>query len=363
MKVNVLYMIDALDYGGAEKQLVELIRNLNTKQYIPHLCCLKPSGSLYSTLEIPKITLPFNGFANWNLITAIRTLVSYIKEYDIRIVQTHFQDPFLLAAMSRPFCHTKLVGTFLDLGFWRTPWETLKMRFTYPFFNAFIANSQAVKKHFTDTDGIRPEKIRVIYNGFDFKQVAGLKRPEKSDGEFRIGIVANLNRPVKRVDDFIRAAKLVYSEFPRSRFVIAGDGHLKSDLQAQAVSLGIGADVEFLGRIPNPLDFIRNLDVGVICSESEGFSNAIIEYMACGVPVVVTNVGGNPELVTENENGFLFPVGDYITMSERICSVLRDKKLRRCMGNKNRSKIKQEFSVTGLARNHEAYYHYLLERL
>lgn len=356
MKINVLYLIDRLDYGGAEKQLVELINSIDTENYGVHLCCLKPSGPLYDELSVLKETIPFKGFGRLSIIGSVGCLARYIQENDIHIVQTFFQDPFLLAALTKLRCRFKLLGTFLDLGFWRTPSENFKMRFAYRFFDGFIANSQAVKQHFVDTDGLASEKVHVIYNGFDFQKVEEWTREDNAPEKLRVGIVANLNRPVKRIQDFIEAAAIVYEKYPNTSFLIAGDGHLKTELQALAASRGIGSVVDFLGRIPNPLDFVRLLDVGVLCSESEGFSNSIIEYMACEVPVVATNVGGNPELVIDGENGYLTPVGQPRIIAEKINRLLGDDALRRQIGEKNRGKIKQEFSLAVLADKHEKLY-------
>lgn len=360
MKINVLYLIDSLEYGGAEKQLIELIENIDKTQHNLHLCCLKPSGSLYDDIDIPKFTLNFKGFSNLNILVIANGLASYIKDNNIQIVQTFFQDPFLLAALSKFFCRTKLIGTFLDLGFWRSPFESFKMRFSYRFFSGFIANSEAVKKHFVDTDHLNHEKVKVIYNGFDFSKVENLSGEKDKAPGYCIGIVANLNRKVKRVDDFIRAAALVKKKCPESYFIIAGDGHLKSELHALAKQLGIGQAVRFLGRIANPLDFVKQMDVGVICSESEGFSNSIIEYMACAVPVVVTDVGGNPELVHDGENGFLVPVGVPEQLADKICKILVDPSMSQQMGEKNRHAIREKFSIAGMAENHARYYRKVL---
>ena len=173
MPVNILYIIDSLAHGGTEKQLMQLIRNLDPDRFRPHLCTLKASAGFYQELAIPKISLDFVSFGHPSLLRNLTSLSSFIRRHRIRLVQTFFQDPFLLAAMVKPFNRIKLIGSFRDLGFWRTPAETRKMRMAYPFFSGFIANSQAVKDHFVQTDGIRPEKFEVIYNGIEPVIAAG----------------------------------------------------------------------------------------------------------------------------------------------------------------------------------------------
>jgi glycosyltransferase involved in cell wall biosynthesis len=342
--VNILYMIDSLDHGGTERQLVELIRNIDRSRFRPHLCTLKASNRLYDELDVPKILLDFVSFHHPSIFGNLLRLSGFVRKNRIQIIQTFFQDPFLLAAMVKPFHRVKLVGSFRDLGFWRTPAETRKMHLAYPFFSGFIANSQAVKDHFVKTDGLKPDRIEVIYNGFDFDGIPDDQPCKKADDPPVVGIVANLCRPVKRVHDFIHAAALVRKEAPRTRFVVVGDGYLRKELETLADSLGLGCSIRFTGRINNPLDVIRMFDIGVITSETEGFCNAIVEYMACGVTVVATNAGGNPELVEEGENGFLIPVGHAEILSERIVALLADKAFRSRIGEHNREKIRRDFS-------------------
>lgn len=359
-RINVLYMIDSLGHGGAELQLLELIRNLDQTRFSAHICTLQASDCLYDELEIPKCCLGFISFTDRSLFGVVARLNRFIKANRIQIIQTFFQDPFLLAAISRPFHRARLVGTFLDLGFWRTSSETKKMQFAYKFFAGFIANSEAVKDHFVQTDCIDSSRITVIYNGFDLSGVPD-PLPGKEAGSAQVvGIVANLNRPVKRVHDFVKAAALVRREVPDACFLVVGDGHLRGELEALAQSLGLGESISFTGRITKPLHLINSFDVGVLTSESEGFSNALIEYMACGVPVVATEVGGNLELVSQGTNGYLVPVGMPEMVSEAIVQLLTDRTLLARMGSANRRKIAERYGMPVMMEQHSAYYSRLL---
>ena len=221
--INVLYLIDSLFHGGAERQLAELIRNLDQRHFKPHLCTLKPSYGLDDDLDIPKECLNFSSFVSPSLFGVLRRISNFINRNQIEIVQTFFQDPCLLGALLKPFTDIKLIGTFLDLGFWRTPAESRKMRLAYPFYNGFIANSQAVKDHFCSTDGIASPRIKVIYNGFDLAAIPAIaKLPPDLRAAPVVGIVANLNRPVKRVQDFISAAAIVHQHHPETTFLVVG---------------------------------------------------------------------------------------------------------------------------------------------
>lgn len=354
--INILYIIDSLGHGGTERQLVELIKGLDRNRFRPHLCTLKTSTALYDELEIPKISLEFVSYLRPSIVGKIIKLSSFIRKNRIQIIQTFFQDPFLLAAMVKPFHNVKLIGSFRDIGFWRTQSESLKMRLAYPFFEAFIANSQAVKEHFAQTDGIHPAKIAVIYNGFDNSLVPHDVVQQKLSGPPIVGIVANLNRTVKRVDDFIQAAALVHNELSHVRFVVVGDGHLRDELEALAQSLGVRDCIQFTGRINNPLNVISTFSVGVITSETEGFCNAVIEYMACGVPVVATDGGGNRELVINQSNGFLVPVGNYRDIADKILKLLIDESLASDLGRTGLEAVNRRFTVDEMVSCYDKFY-------
>jgi glycosyltransferase involved in cell wall biosynthesis len=362
MPVSILYIIDSLAHGGTEKQLMQLIRNLDPDRFRPHLCTLKASAGFYQELAIPKISLDFVSFGHPSLLRNLTSLSSFIRRHRIRLVQTFFQDPFLLAAMVKPFNRIKLIGSFRDLGFWRTPAETRKMRMAYPFFSGFIANSQAVKDHFVQTDGIRAEKLNVIYNGFDLESVHPKDPGEFDKGPPVVGIVANLNRPVKRVQDFIQAAAIVHRACPTARFVVVGDGHLRGQLEELGESLGLRECLTFTGSLENPLGIVRSFHVGVITSETEGFCNAIVEYMACGIPVVATAVGGNPELVADGENGFLVPQAAPHKLADRILQLGNDPQRCREMGKNNVEKIRRQFPENAMVAGHGRFYDSLMDQ-
>jgi glycosyltransferase involved in cell wall biosynthesis len=262
--------------------------------------------------------------------------------------------------MIKPFNRIKLIGSFRDMGFWRTPAETRKMRMAYPFFSGFVANSQAVKNHFVRTDGIPAGKFEVIYNGIDPNEVHPRDPREFADESPIIGIVANLNRPVKRVQDFVQAAGIVHRAFPSARFVVVGDGYLRSQLEELGEALGLRDSLTFTGRLDNPLEVVRSFHVGVITSETEGFCNAIVEYMACGIPVVATDSGGNPELVRERENGFLYPVGNIDALADRVEMILKNEEIQYRFSKNNRKKIDENFTGGILLQKNYSYYERIL---
>jgi len=135
-----------------------------------------------------------------------------------------------------------------------------------------------------------------------------------------------------------------------------GTGELEAELRRLAASLGIGERVVFTGQIANVLPVIREFAVGVLCSESEGFSNSILEYMHVGKPTVCTDVGGNSEIVQEGFNGFLVALGDIGGLADRIERLLADANLRDMLGRNASASVRERYAVARMVEEHERLY-------
>jgi glycosyltransferase involved in cell wall biosynthesis len=361
-KINILYIINSLARGGTEKQLLELVENMDGSEFKPHIATLYPSTAFVEDLDVPSIQLDFKGFGQKTLYSQMVRLKNFTKQYDIHLVQTFFQDPHLLGAILRCCSKVKLIGSFRDMGFWRTFSGTAKIRLSDCLYDGYIANSEAVKTCSARSFGIDPDKIKCIYNGFDFsKNIAQANSTEIDSEEPKlVGIVANLNREVKRVEDFVIMASFVRARAPDVRFAVLGDGHLKDDLLNLSVRLGLGDSISFLGSVLNPLDYVARFHVGVLTSDSEGFSNSIIEYMACGVPVVATDVGGSQEIITPGENGYLVPTRSPALIAEKVIFLLENPLKSREIGLANQQKVLCDYTIDRMVVQHQEYYRKIL---
>ena len=160
---------------------------------------------------------------------------------------------------------------------------------------------------------------------------------------------------------FLRAAKRVLERVPDAAFIIAGEGELKEATQELASNLGIAERTFFIGRCQDVREVLSISDVCVLSSISEGFSNAILEYMAAGRPVVSTDVGGAREAIVHGENGYLVPAGDHEQMGEHIISLLLQPDNARWMGERGRQRVIEKFSSLKQLQNVESLYGELLK--
>jgi glycosyltransferase involved in cell wall biosynthesis len=358
MKPNVLFIIDSFEQGGSERQAMQLLTQLHASgKCRVHLACLQNRGSLRAEadqLGIGEITeYALNSFYDLNFVKQLRRLVHFIRENQIDVVHTHcfYTNIFGMTGAFLAGVRARVTSKGETDGF-RTPMQKRAERASFRLSHRVIANCLVVQNQLI-REGVNPAKIIQHYNGLDLERLkvrAGLRREEAlagfglpSDRRY-LSIVANLRNPVKDHPMFLRAAARVRAAVPKAGFAIAGEGELMEGLRELAGQLGIRDDVFFIGRCDNVADLLFASEIGVLSSKAEGFANAILEYMAAGLPVVATHVGGTREAISEDETGYVVASGDDKKMAARIIELLNDPQRARVMGERGRSFVAERFS-------------------
>lgn len=243
------------------------------------------------------------------------------------------------------------------------------LRMVNRFLAGWIVNSRAAADTLSQAFGIDRGKCLVVYNGIDTEVFATQLSP--AEARERIGvnpscpvvsIMAQL-RAEKNHPLFLKTAALTLTAHPDARFVIAGDGDLRSSLEELARSLGIADHVVFLGNRADVPDLLAATDVTVLTSQVEGLPNTLVESMCLGVPVVSTDYPGVEELVTDGREGFVAPRGNAPALAERVGHLLQDETLRRQMGACGRRTVEARFGLHAMATNLLAAYQTCLERV
>jgi len=286
----------------------------------------------------------------------------------IRVVQTFFADSCFVGTIAAWLARVPVIITSRrDLGYWYTSSLRRNLRRVHALSGHVLVNSESVRRTVVEKEGIPLDDIDVIHNGlhpalFECDTEAG---PTKQEFGIEatspvVGIVANLNREVKRVDVFIDAVPAVAERCPAARFVVVGKGHLRGALEKRCRDLGVSNEVIFAGGRDDVYRLLRAFDVGVNCSDSEGFSNAVLEYMFAGVPVVASDVGGNAELITDETVGLLFPPGKSDRLADCVARLLTDQQYASSLRESARQRALSEFTVDVMVRRHMDYYDSLL---
>jgi glycosyltransferase involved in cell wall biosynthesis len=224
-----------------------------------------------------------------------------------------------------------------------------------------IAVSEAVAKHALSL-GARPEAVRTIANGVDPNEFQ--PDPERLDGTakngtFRIACVGRLIFN-KGPQFLIEAAPSILAARPDAEFVFVGDGPLRAGLEERTRELGIGQRVRFLGTRPDVSAILRGCDLLVRPSLLEGMPLAILEAMACGLPVIATPISGSAELVSHGQNGLLVPTPDPESLTGAVLRLIEDEPLRRAQGRMGRWLAENGHSWDAVARRHLSVYSELL---
>ncbi|MEL6447896.1 MAG: glycosyltransferase [Pseudomonadota bacterium] len=269
----------------------------------------------------------------------------------VAVAHIFFNDAALFAPLALALAGLPSIVARRDMGFWYTRGRLFLLRRMQRFSSAMAANSHAVAEFCGNAEGYLPEKRVVIPNAIAERQTV-----VRGSGcaTFTIGIVANI-RPIKRIQDAVHAIADLRASGRDVVLRVVGGGDSRP-LRELSDQLGVTDRVEFVGASDQVAAEISCFDAAVLCSESEGLSNAIMEYMQAGLPVVATDTGGNAELVTDGETGFLYPVGDVQQLVDRLQRLVDDHALGAQFGAAGERKVREQYSVVHIARAHAEMY-------
>lgn len=353
LHVNVLYFVGSLQYGGMEKQVVDLVNTLDRDKFSVTLCCMsRHVGPLLAFVNADKTKVVFLGFRlrywPWSLVK----LICILKREQIDILHTHGYDPGfwgrIAALMARvPVIITHEHGKTL----WKRKYQIWFERFANRFTDIRIAVSEDIRRLRIENEHTPPQKIVTIPNGVDvrkFEKSFSRKRIRNelkiNPKDFVIGTVGRLTS-AKAYNVLIDAFEIVHKEIQNSILLFVGDGELKSDLEKYVAKKDIKDHVRFLGTRSDIPELLSVFDIFVLSSDREGLPVALLEAMAAGLPVIATAVGGIPEVINDGWNGYLVPPGNADTLVEKIQWLLRDREERRKISKNARVTIKENYTI------------------
>jgi glycosyltransferase involved in cell wall biosynthesis len=370
MAVRVMYVLDHLRVGGAQTHLVETIARLD-RRFEPAVCALKLEGELRAPLEARGVRLFDGGLGatlkGWSGARVLGRLVRLFRRERVDIAHAYLFHPNVLTPIAARLARTPAVVVSkrsLD----RYP--GLAERYACKLGNALadrvMINAAAIGRFVTAEEGCPPDRMVLIPNGvgddlLDFTPDGARARRELglSPGDRVVGAVSRLAWK-KGIRHLLEAVPRVLESVPAAFFLIVGDGPLRADLEARARDLRIDDRVRFLGTRGDVLELLGAVDVFVLPSVVEGMSNALLEAMAMGRPVVATDVGGNPEVMVDGQTGFVVPPADPDRLAAAVAKVLLAPELGEAMGAAARQRIRDHYRVDLMVRRIEALYDALL---
>jgi len=361
---RVFLMINSFETGGSERQFVSVAKSLDPERLSVNLGCIQTKGPLRDLFgDVPRFKLGGSvyGWKSWH---SRWQLSRHLRQEQIQIAHAFdFYTNLTLVPAARWAGVPVVIGSQRQLGDLLSPAQFKLQMAAFRFCDVVVCNSEAAAGKLADT-GFPPAKIRVIGNALPadaFAETTPLV-PRRA-GVLRVGMIARMNARHKNHFEFLRAAARLQASFPAAEFLLAGDGPLRPELEAEARALGIADRTTFLGDRRDVAAVLASLDVTVVPSDSESLSNVVLESMAAGVPVVATRVGGNPELVgNNNDRGLLVPVRDVEAIADATASLLNNPARRAELGAYARCFAREHFGAATITRKFEDLYVELLSR-
>lgn len=366
---HVLLVVDQLSrtLGGGERVLLrqaELLPSMGFRVSVLTLALDPESPVLRGEPPCPIYLLALEKTYDLRALRAALVLRKFLLAEDVRLVQTFFESSDLwVGSVAKTIGGMALIWSRRDLGILRGRKHRVAYRLLCRMPDLVFAVSEQVRQHVLAKDRVPPERVVTVYNGVEVPREIPVRELEPQ--VLHVAALGNV-RPVKGFDVLVEAAGLLLQRHPGVRFSIAGsvlDEDYAATLQQRVEALGIAGQVRFLGNVTDVPGYLRMADLFVLPSRSEGFSSAILEAMAAGLPVVATEVGGNAEAIRDEDSGLLVRPDDAVALAAALQRLVVDGALRRRLGVAAFAEAQRRFSTAAMVEKTAKRYRQLLAKL
>lgn len=313
-RYRILRLITWLPQGGIERKIVAVLPKLNKELFDVRLCCIRERGALADDLEklgIPVHLIPFKARLD---PFALMKLNKLVKTHKIDLIHSHMyrsNTPATALKLVNP--QLSVIGHYHNVDTWESPKQLRMDRFMALRRDMNVAVSEAVRRNVVETLQLPEDITTTLYNCVDLDEFkrsdaasrAQVRRSLGFSDEDKVVIMVARMVGQKNYEMVLRTAPEILKDCPDARYLLVGGGPDQDALQAEAKRLGIADRVTFLGRRDDIPALLGAADVSILPSFKEGFSNAVLEAMATGLPVVASDVGGNAEIIEPGINGYL----------------------------------------------------------
>lgn len=378
-RLQLLLLTDTsiLSPGGSERFLRNLAARLPADHYQVTVVQLTESTQAWSDTSLPDNiqhvqirSLPTAAAYGLRGLRALHHLRRLVQRERFDIVQSQHEKSDLFNALLPRHNGTIHISNRRDMGFNKSARLRLLFRHLNYRFDCVVAPAQPILSGLAREESLAARRMLWIPNGVDterFRPQPTQARLESrrvlglADTEIAFGCVASLSR-VKCHHHLLQAFAQVHRQLPHTRLLLVGDGPLRPQIEQQIAALGLDAVVGLLGNRADVETILPALDVAILTSSTEGMSNALLEAMACGLPMVATAVGGNLQLVQPGISGLLVPVGQPAALADALLTLAQAPETRQRMGVAARERIEREFSLDSMVRSFDRLYQRLLGR-
>jgi sugar transferase (PEP-CTERM/EpsH1 system associated) len=350
-RLRVVHVVLQLDTGGMEKLLVEFARHADRTRFDLRFVSLTTRGRVADELESlgwPVEALHTPPGLRPRLVLRLARL---FRRWRADVVHVHNTKPLIYAGpAARLAGASRVVYTRHGQRHGATRGQDLLFRLTARSAHYMVCVSEDSAR-LSVAGGLSASRVCRIWNGIDIEKFA-FAGPTPGGPVVMVGRLS----PEKNVDALLRAAAIATRQRPELRFEIAGDGPCMPALRALATQLGLESRVQFLGDVRDVASLLKRASIFVLPSLTEGISLTLLEAMARGLPVVATRVGGNPEVVADEETGILVPPADPQALAHAIVGLTDESDRCKQMGIAGRQRVERHFDVRLMVRRYESLY-------
>ncbi len=356
--MNIVLAIQSLEIGGAERQVLELALGLRKLGHNVSICCLNTLGLLADEAISRGIeVICLNKKYRYDL-RVIFKLNRLIRNRKIDVLHTFLFGADLWGRIAGRLANVKVLLTSnRSGGVYYEKKEYWFDRILWPLADGIISNTNAGKDALVKKTGISESYIKVVHNGFDFRRFENLLEKEQARKNLDLPsqgkVVAMTGRvwPGKNHKMMVRVARIIKEKVPDVRFLVIGISISDWDqiVKQYAGQEGVLDNILFLGQRTDVPELLAAADAGILCSLNEGFPNAVMEYMAAGLPVVATDVGGVRDLVVPNKTGYLVLSDDATTMAQKLMELFNDPAKAMGMGQAGKKIVYEKYDFMLLA--------------
>jgi sugar transferase (PEP-CTERM/EpsH1 system associated) len=366
--IRILHVIDALEVGGLENGVINLVQRMDAARFEHVLCAMRRVGDLADRIPRDRVKIFCLNHTAPGFSLQVGTLRRLIRSVQPDVVHSRNWGCMeaVIAGKSLPYCsvvhseHGMETMGSSELSAVRR----LFRRGIFELADQVLSVSYQLRETHARETGYRADRIEVIHNGVDAQR---FRRDSTARQEMRrrlgissdcycLGTVGRIE-PVKDIPTLLSAVKKVADFLGDWCLLIAGVGSEFQSLNEYVIGDPVlQKHVRFLGDVRDVPGFLNALDVYLLPSIYEGISNSLLEALATGLPAIVTATGGNPEVIVDGDSGYLVPVRDPQAVADKLILLKQDDKLRRELGRQAEQRARADFSLESMVKKYADMY-------
>jgi len=365
---NILHLIETSEPGGAETVLAQIASNLTGERYRSLVCVLEKG---WLTDHLDELGITYTMIENKRSYDPVflHRLVRLIRQHEIDLVHSHEFMMTVYGSIAASLTRKPMIATIHGKVYYPDKKRRVRLlKLAFFLSSTMVTVSEDLRCFLADIMNVDSKEMMTLYNGIDLRRYSTTRTKDESRRllsirpDSLVAITVGSLFEVKGLPYLLDAAKELASRFTNFTLLIVGEGNQEEVLKEKCRTLSLDDTVQFLGFRRDVPELLNAADVYVCSSLSEGHSLSILEAMAMSLPVVATDVGGNPELIIPDQNGYLVHSQDPEGLAEAISTLLRNLDQRIRMGKTSRKMVEQKYKLEIMIRNYENLYEKVLKR-